>query len=91
MKKLRKLGAVVVLTAGLALSAFAGQMETPPCAPPEPGQMETPPCTAASGDMGTSTATSSSPGGMSTPTVASNEPSFTEIAARVLLDALPLF
>jgi hypothetical protein len=78
MKNLRKLGAAVVLTSVLALSAFAGEIPTPPCAPPEPGQTDTPPCAAAPGNMGTST-------------VASNETSFTEIAASVLLNVLPLF
>ena len=90
MKKLRKPVGATVLTCVLALSALAADPLTSPCGS-QPGQIDTPPCSAASGDMGTSTATSSSPGGMSTPTVASNEPSFTEIAARVLLDALPLF
>jgi hypothetical protein len=44
MKDLRKLGAAVALTCVLGVTAFAGQLETPPCAPPEPGQLETPPC-----------------------------------------------
>lgn len=77
MKNLRKLGGAVVLTSVLALSAFAGEIPTPPCAPPEPGQIQTP-CAAAPGNTGTST-------------VASNETSFTEIAANVLLNVLPLF
>lgn len=46
MKNLRRLGATVALTCFVGLSAFAGQLETPPCAPPEPGQLETPPCAA---------------------------------------------
>lgn len=44
MKNLKKLGVAVVLTLMLSLSVFAGEMLTPPCAPPEPGEMLTPPC-----------------------------------------------
>ena len=44
MKNLKRLGAAAVLTVMLSLSVFAGDMPTPPCAPPEPGQMPTPPC-----------------------------------------------
>jgi hypothetical protein len=44
MKNLKRLGAAVVLTFLLSLSAFAGATQTPPCAPPEPGILETPPC-----------------------------------------------
>jgi hypothetical protein len=66
MKKLRKLGAAVILSSVLALSAFAGEMPTPPCAPPVPGEMPTPPCatqpsaddSAALGDISTPPASS---------------------------------
>ena len=44
MKNLRKFGAAVVLTFVLGLSVVAGEVETPPCAPPVPGEVETPPC-----------------------------------------------
>ena len=44
MKNLRRLGAAVVLTVALGFSAFAGQIPTDPCAPPEPGQIPTDPC-----------------------------------------------
>lgn len=46
MKNLRRLGAATVLTFVLTLSALAGEVETPPCAPPIPGEVETPPCVA---------------------------------------------
>jgi hypothetical protein len=46
MKNLKRLGAAIALTFVLGLSAFAGDVETPPCAPPAPGQLETPPCAA---------------------------------------------
>jgi len=90
MKNLRKLSAAAVLTLVLALSAFAGQIPTPPCAPPEPGQVETPPCAAAPGDMETPIVTSA-PGDMCTPTFANDEMSFTKIATDVFLYYLPLF
>ncbi len=44
MKNLKRLGAAAVLTLMLGLSTFAGIMEGPPCAPPQPGIMEGPPC-----------------------------------------------
>jgi hypothetical protein len=44
MKNLRRLGAAIVLTLALGLSAFAGETHTPPCAPPDPGETHTPPC-----------------------------------------------
>ena len=44
MKNLKRLSAVFTLTLALGVSAFAGEMQTPPCAPPAPGIMETPPC-----------------------------------------------
>ena len=46
MKNLRTLGAAVVLTFVLSLSAFAGDMNSPPCVPPAPGETHTPPCAA---------------------------------------------
>jgi hypothetical protein len=91
MKKLQKLGAIVVLTFVLAMSAFAGQTDTPPCPIPEPGQTETPPCGAAPGDMATPTVTSTVPGDVGTPTVANDEMSFSKIAADLFLNILPLF
>ncbi len=66
MKNLRKLGAAFVLMLILGLSTFAGDMPTPPCAPPIPGDMPTPPCVtqpsaddpAALGDVSTPPASS---------------------------------
>jgi hypothetical protein len=46
MKNLKRLGAAIALTFVLGLSAFAGEIETPPCAPPEAGDISTPPCAA---------------------------------------------
>jgi len=90
MKNLKRLSAAVVLTCVLGLSAFAGQTMTP-CPPPEPGQTMTP-CDsgppAALGDTDTPTGATTAPGEMATPTLAT---SFTEFAADVLLNFLPLF
>ncbi len=47
MKNLKRLSAVLALTFVLALSAFAGEMNSPPCPPPDPGEMNSPPCTSA--------------------------------------------
>ena len=88
MKNLRKLGVAVVLTCALGLPVLAGQIETPPCAPPEPGQIETPPCSSAPGDTGTPTGASTASDDV---TLATSETSFGEIAANVILTFLPLF
>ncbi len=90
MKTLTKLSAAVTLTVVLIVPAFAGQIDTPPCAPPEPGQTSTPPCSAAPGDMETPTLTSTS-GDQDASTVANDEMSFSKIAADLLLNILPLF
>jgi hypothetical protein len=45
MKTLKQLSAAVVLTCTLGLSAFAGEVNTPPCA--APGEIQTPPCASA--------------------------------------------
>jgi hypothetical protein len=63
MKNLKRLGAALVLTFVLGLSAFAGEVETPPCAPPDPGILDTPPCAAVPLSPGNSTA----PGQLETP------------------------
>lgn len=44
MKNLKRLGLSFTLMSVLAVAAFAGETNSPPCAPPEPGQLETPPC-----------------------------------------------
>jgi len=60
MKYLKRLGAAFVLTFVLSLSAFAGETDTPPCAP---GEISTPPCAAAQMTPDDSAA----PGDISTP------------------------
>ena len=44
MKNLKRLVPAVILTCVLCLSAFAGETNSPPCAPPEPGETNSPPC-----------------------------------------------
>jgi hypothetical protein len=60
MKSLKRLSAVIALTFVLGLSAFAGDVETPPCVP---GDISTPPCAAAQMTPDDSTA----PGQLETP------------------------
>jgi len=85
MKNLRKLGAAVVLTVVLALSAFAGETQTPPCST-EPGQTSTPPCASVVVDLDTPTGESTAPGDMG-----NRGALLTKLAADVLLSILPLF
>jgi len=80
MKNLRRLGAAVVLTFVLGLSALAGEVETPPA----PSAQATSP-----GAMGTPTLSSTAPGQTDTPP--SSHISLGEIAASVLWNLLPLF
>jgi len=90
MKKLRDLGGAVILTVAFALTAFAGQTDTPPCSIPEPGQTDTPPCAQlAFGDMNIPTTTSTRSGNLSTATV-TKEALLSELAADFLLNFLPL-
>ena len=45
MKSPKRLIAVLALTFALGAGAFAGETNTPPCAPPDPGETHGPPCT----------------------------------------------
>ncbi len=47
MKSLKKLGVSVTLLCILTMPAFAGEVSSPPCAPPAPGEVSSPPCAAA--------------------------------------------
>lgn len=91
MRNLRKLGAALALTFVLGLSAFAGQIEAPPCPVPQPGQVDTPPCSAAPGDVNTSEVTPTAPGDLGTATPANNETSLGDIATAALLNFLSLY
>ena len=85
MKNLKRLGAAVALTLALGISAFAGIILTPPCAPPEPGIILTPPC--ADGQIAPDPKT---PGQIETPpaSVAADASAF---AISLLESLLPLF
>ena len=83
MKTLKSLSAAVLLTSVLGLSAFAGETQTPPCAPPEPGETQTPPCTG--GQMAGDTS-----GLVSTPS-ASDSGYVVAEAAITLFESLLLF
>jgi hypothetical protein len=89
MKTLRNLGPSIALAMVLASRGFA-QIDTPPCASPEPGQTSTPPCEMqlAPSDRTTSAGGSAAQGDKSTP---ANETSLAQIAADLLLNLLPLF
>lgn len=90
MKILKKVAASLLLTFALALSAFGGETQTPPCSSPEGGETQTPPCAVSSGDANSSGLSSTAPGDLSTP-VANNENSFADFAADLLLNFLPLY
>ena len=87
MKSLGKLSAAVVLTCALGLSAFAGDVETPPC--PVPGTVETPRCTTTqiTPDNGVA------PGEMSAPPSANAGTGYsvTEVALGALQSMLSIF
>jgi len=89
MKNLKRLSASVTLMFVLAVAAFAGETNTPPCAPPEPGQVGTPPCAAASMTPGDSLA----PGETNAPPAsnAGTEFSITDVAINLLQSVLSLF
>ena len=85
MQNLKRLGAAVLLTFMLGLSAVAGEMNAPPCAPPDPGIIQTPPCSAAPGQIVMPPAASVDPGETSTPPA---EYSFTQLAITLLENAV---
>ena len=84
MQNLKRLGAAAVLTFMLGLSALAGEMNAPPCTPPDPGEMQGPPCLAP-GQIEMPPAASVDPGETSTPPA---EYSFTQLAITLLENAV---
>lgn len=88
MKNLKKLGLSVTLILVLALAAFAGETNSPPCAP-APGITETPPCASAPAISGGYIApgeTSSLPGSN-----AGSEYSVADVTIVLLQSVLALF
>jgi hypothetical protein len=88
MKTLKRLGMAVALTVVLGLSAFAGETQTPPCAPPDPGETNAPPCLGAQMTSDDPVA----PGQTETPLCANegNESSIT-VAIDLVQSWLPIF
>ena len=84
MKNLKKLGAALVLTCVLGLSAFAGETSAPPCAPPEPGETSAPPCSG--GQM-----ISDNSGLVSTPSASDSGYLVAEAAITLFESLLPLY
>ena len=86
MKNLKRLGVSVTLMFVLAVVAFAGETQSPPCAP---GETQSPPCAAAQMTPGESVAS----GETSSPPVsnAGDAPSVTELAVDLLQSVLLLF
>ena len=89
MKNIKRLGASFTLMCVLAMAAFAGETNSPPCAPPDPGEVNSPPCAGAQilpGDFLT-------PGDTSAPPALAAEDSLsvTELAVDLLQSVLSLF
>lgn len=53
MRNLKRLVVSVSLMSVLAITAFAGETQTPPCAPPDPGETQCPPAPCSSAQMTT--------------------------------------
>lgn len=89
MKDLKRLGVSLTLISVLALTAFAGETHSPPCAPPDPGETHSPPCAAAQMTSGDSIP----PGETSAPPAsnAANASSVTEVALDLLQSVLLIF
>ncbi len=86
MKNLRTLGAAIVLTGVLSLSAFAGETDTPPCAPPDPGETHSPPCSG-----GTIAPDPTTPAIVSTSPASDQEYLVAEAAISLFESLLPIF
>lgn len=83
MKNLKRLGASVTLMFVLAVAAFAGETNSPPCALPEPGQTGTPPCAGSLMTPGETSAPPASNAGI--------EFSVADVAIDLLQSVLSLF
>ncbi|PYS67506.1 MAG: hypothetical protein DMF69_22820 [Acidobacteria bacterium] len=86
MKNLKRLCVAIALTLTIALSAFAGEIPSPPCPPPDPGEIPSPPCSvtqSVSDDATTQT--------QATATVTSDDLSVTTVTVELLQTVLSLF
>jgi hypothetical protein len=86
MKNLKRLCVAIALTLTIALSAFAGEIPSPPCAPPDPGEIPSPPCSGTQNVSDDVTAQS-----QATTTVTSDDLSVTTVTVDVLQAVLSLF
>ena len=89
MKNLKRLGVSATLMFVLSVVAFAGETQSPPCAPPDPGETQSPPCAAAQMTPNDSVA----PGETNAPPAsnAADASSVTEVALDLLHSVLLLF
>ena len=89
MKNLKRLGVSFTLMCVLAMATFAGETNSPPCAPPDPGEVNSPPC--AGGQM--LPGDSLTPGDTSAPPAlnAGDSLSVAELAVDLLQRVLSLF
>ena len=86
MKNLKRLCVAIALTLAIALSALAGEIQSPPCAPPDPGEIQSPPCSFTQ-DVPDDATTQL----QATTTVASDDLSVTTVTVDVLQVMLSLF
>jgi len=86
MKNLKRLCVAIALTLAIALSALAGEIQSPPCAPPDPGEIQSPPCSVTQ-DVPDDATTQL----QATTTVASDDLSVTTVTVDVLQVMLSLF
>ena len=84
MKNLRRLGISITLLCVLAVAAFAGDTNSPPCAP---GDTSSPPCASAQMAPDDSVAT----GTVNSPPASEVEISITEVALDLLVRTLLAF
>lgn len=89
MKNLKRLGIAFILITVLAVVAFAGETNSPPCAPPQPGEIQSPPCASAQMLPGDSV----DPGQTNTPPASNtgSEFSVTDMALSVMQSVLSIF
>ncbi len=86
MKNLKRLCVAMALTLTIALSALAGEIQSPPCAPPDPGEIQSPPCSVTQNLSDDGTAQN-----LGTTTVTSDDLSVTTVTVDLLQTVLSLF
>ena len=86
MKNLKRLCMAMALTLTIALSAFAGEIPSPPCPPPDPGEIPSPPCSVTQNGSDDATAQT-----QATTTVTSDDLSVTTVTVDLLQTVLSLF